>query len=316
MANMTCLCRNVTTFKKSGELDEDAFRQFLQRFVYAKLGVYLASAGSGEGHALSRDELKRVYQVGVEVCKGKIQVNANPPEMHTAKGTREQTLLAIEAKVDVVNVYGPASWHGFKPTDDEYVAYHDQVLSGISHPIAVAPNPVIGYTPKPAAIAALCAKYHQIKAVNLSGTDFTYFTELKNRMTRQDVEIYVPFAGSFYTLNLGATGMVSMEGNLLPKTFRRYLDLFEQKKFAEMAPIYAEVNRFIKYMDNWKSSTPRWLKMAMKVLKLPGGEGGLREPYKMPNDAEMQKFTDGLLRLGIAEIDEQARAAGLTIPAR
>ena len=56
-----------------------------------------------------------------------------------------------------------------------------------------------------------------------------------------------------------------------------------------------------------------WLKMAMRVLKIPGWEGGLREPYRMPPDEEVQKFADGLLRLGLREIDEQARAAGLEV---
>ena len=54
--------------------------------------------------------------------------------------------------------------------------------------------------------------------------------------------------------------------------------------------------------------------MAMKILKLPGGEGGPRGPYLMPPDDEVQKFADGLLRLRLPEIDETARAAGLRIP--
>ena len=47
----------------------------------------------------------------------------------------------------------------------------------------------------------------------------------------------------------------------------------------------------------------------MKVLKLPGWEGGLRKPYLMPADDVVRSFADGLLRLGIPEIDEMARAA-------
>lgn len=313
MSTLTCLCRNATTFTKAGELDEDAFRQFLQRFVDAKLGVYLASAGSGEGHALKWDELRRVYEIGVEVCKGKVPVNANPPEQHTARLAREHTMLAVEAKVDVVNVYGPASWHGFKPTDQEYLAYYDDVLRGINHPIAIAPNPVIGYTPTPALIVEVCRKHRQIVAVNLSGVGTDYFIELKGLMPRKEVEIYVPFPDSFNTLQLGGTGLVSMEGNIIPKTFRRYLDLYEQKKFEEQALTYSDINRFIRYVRRWQSSTPRWLKMAMRIFKLPGWEGGLREPYRMPPDEEVQKFADGLLRLGLPEIEEQARAAGLKI---
>jgi len=56
--------------------------------------------------------------------------------------------------------------------------------------------------------------------------------------------------------------------------------------------------------------------MAMRIFKLPGWQGGLREPYRMPPDEEVQRFQDGLLRLGLPEIEEQARAAGLELPAR
>jgi dihydrodipicolinate synthase/N-acetylneuraminate lyase len=115
-------------------------------------------------------------------------------------------------------------------------------------------------------------------------------------------------------LKLGATGLISMESNILPKTFRRYIDLFEQNKFAEMAPIYSDVSRFIRYVAKWHSSTPRWLKMAMRVMDLPGGEGGVREPYRMPPDDELRSFAQGLFQLGIPEIDEQVRVSGLLQP--
>ncbi|MEJ0097561.1 MAG: dihydrodipicolinate synthase family protein [Bauldia sp.] len=105
----TILCRNATTFARNGDIDEDAFRAFMQRFVDADVGVYIGTAGSGESHALSRDELFRLYSIGVEVCRGKVPVNANPPEQHTAKATLEQTLVAAKAGVDVVNIYGPAA---------------------------------------------------------------------------------------------------------------------------------------------------------------------------------------------------------------
>jgi hypothetical protein len=35
----------------------------------------------------------------------------------------------------------------------------------------------------------------------------------------------------------------------------------------------------------------------------------------MPAEEELQKFSEGLLRLRLPEIDELARAAGLTLPA-
>src|ERR1700722_13597292 len=81
--NMTLLCRTATTFRPDKSLDEEAQRAFLQRLRDAGLGMYLGSAGSGEGHALSRDELTRVYEIGVDIAGDAVQANANPPEQHT-----------------------------------------------------------------------------------------------------------------------------------------------------------------------------------------------------------------------------------------
>ena len=82
MANLGSFCRIATPFAKDGEIDEEALRAFLQRFIKSKIGIYLGSAGGGETHALTWDEIQRIYEIGLEECKGKIPVYANPPE-HT-----------------------------------------------------------------------------------------------------------------------------------------------------------------------------------------------------------------------------------------
>src|ERR1700704_1982128 len=141
MSKIDLLCRNATAFREDGSIDEDAFRQFLQRLVDAKMGVYLGSAGSGESGALTRDELLRVYKIGVAVCKGKVQVNGNPPEKPTARETLEHIQLAIEGGVEIVNIYGPPGWHAYRPTDEEFLGFFDEVLRQVLHPVAIAPNP-------------------------------------------------------------------------------------------------------------------------------------------------------------------------------
>ncbi len=314
MADLTWYCMCATTFsRETGELDEVAFRLFLQRIVDAKLGVYLGSAGSGEGHALTRDELRRVYQIGVEVCKGKVPVHANPPEQHTSRAAREHALIAVEAGVEVVHMYSLAGWHGMRPTDAELTAYYDDLLSAIKHPVAFAVNPTMGYTPKPALVADICHRYPQIVAVKLTGMPDTYLINLMDLIGR-NMSYHVMLPGSLNAFLLGANALFGSESNIIPKTYRSYLDLYQQKRFDELRPVYADLRRFNQYVNQWAPNNPRWLKMAMKVLKLPGGEGGMREPYRMPSKEELQKFTDGLLRLGIAEVEELARAAGLRMP--
>jgi len=310
MSGLALACRVATAFKKSGEIDEEAQRRYLQRFIDAKVEVYLASAGSGEGNALTWNELRQLYRIGVEHCKGKVLVQSNAPEQHTARAALEQTRLAIECGVEIVNIYGPAGWHGYKPTDDEYIAYHEQILKEIRHPVAVAPYPNIGYTPKAELVAGICNKHTQIVAVNLAGLDEDYFINLKVGLKR-DVALYVPIRGSLNTFALGAAGLVGGEINLTPNTFRRYVDLYESRNLEEMGRVFSDLMRVNQFNKPWGHINARVVKMFMHAFKLPGWEGGLREPLRMPAEATMKKFAEGLLKLQVPEIEQLAQAAGL-----
>jgi 4-hydroxy-tetrahydrodipicolinate synthase len=295
------LCRCATIFSATGELDEENFRIFLQRFIENGHGVYLASGGSGEGHALTWEELRRVYEIGVEECKGRVPALANPPEQHTAEKVIEHSLLAIEAGVEVVNIYGPTGWHGYRPTDAELDAYFDTVLDEVRHPVALAPNPNMGYTPSARLMARICDRHHQVVAVNLSGLTEGYFVELRQTL-RAEVEIYVPFTASHNALDFGAAGLVDADSNLLPLTFRKYLEAHARKDVDAMNATYGDVMKFVRYVSPWASANPRWIKMAMRVLQQPGGEGIPRPPYRMPSEAVQQQFLAGLRELGLAEL--------------
>jgi 4-hydroxy-tetrahydrodipicolinate synthase len=308
MSPVTLFIRTATTFTPDGALDTGALRQYLQRFVDNGHGVYLASAGSGEGNALSWEELRQVYRVGVEIGKGKIPVHANQPDRHTARESIDQAQLAIEAGVDMVNIYGPANFHGYRATDQEYQLYFDRVLAEIKHPVALAPNPSTGYAPPGPVIAAIANKYHQVQTVNLSGQDDAYFVALKDALTRP-VDINAPFVGAFNTIPMGAAGLQSAEANAIPRTFRLFLDAYQAGQLDRAGELYAGIRRLGRFTARWKSSSPRVHKMAMKVLGIPGGQGGVRLPYLMPPLQEQEEFAAGLKTLGLAEIDEAAAAA-------
>lgn len=311
MTTIPLLCRMATTFTADHALDEEAFARLVQRFVDNNIGVYIGSGGSGEGHALSDAELSRIYEIGVAVGKGKVAVNANPPEKHTVAQTVHQARLAVAAGVDVVNVYGPTMSHGYRPTDDELVAYFEGVLREVDAPVAIAPNPVMGYTPSARLMAGIADRNGNVVAVNLSGLGNAYFVALTDALSR-DVPVCVPFEGSLYTLPMGAAGMLGAEANIIPKTMRRYLDLHSQGASKELLALYADLHRFAAFGKRWYGATPRWIKLAMRLLGIPGGAGGPRPPYLWPAEREIRRFARELLDLRIPEIDEMAAAAGLT----
>ena len=314
MNKLGLLVRIPTPFLVSGGIDETALRLIIRSLIAQKCHVIAGSSGTGEGYALSRDELKRIFKISVEECRGKVRFYANPPENHTAKATREMIEMSAATGADIFTLFPLAGWHGMRPTDLELLAYYDAVLSGITLPIALVVHPLVGYTPTPALLAKVINKYPQITEFFFTGVGDDYFVRLTEMVDRK-IDFYTMFTASLQGLAMGSAGLIATEATIIPKTFRRYVDLYEQGKIDEMGRVYADIRRFLNYVSAWHPSNVRAIKMAMKVLKLPGGEGGLREPYRLPPDDEMASFTDGLLRLGVAEINDQARAAGLKVPA-
>ncbi|HEY1934947.1 MAG TPA: dihydrodipicolinate synthase family protein [Acetobacteraceae bacterium] len=311
MHEIALQCRVATVFDKSGELDEAGFRAYLQRSIDLNIDLYLASGGSGEGHALRWEELRRVYQIGVAAGRGKVEVNANIPEHHTARAVIEHACLAIEAGVDVVNIYQPAAWHGYQPRGDELAAYYETVLKEVRHPVALAPNPIIGPGPSPSLAADLCRRFPQIVSVNLVGQPEIYFLELQSALTR-DVRLFVDTRGIPNTLALGAAGIVGGNLNIMPKTYRAFADRYRDDDIAGMAGLFGQMIRTNEFTRRWANPNSRMIKMFMAVFRLPGWEGGVREPCRMPPAAELAEFRDGLLKLGVPEFDEYAHVSSDT----
>jgi len=311
MAKVECVIRTATTFAADGEFDDEAMGGWLQRFVDADMTLYVASSGSGEGSALTIDELRRLYRVAVATAAGHVTVGANLPDQHTAALTLEHARLAIECGVDEVQLYGPARAHGYLANDAEYRAYFDTLLGEISSPVTLSPNPIVGFTPSAATLADIANAHSQVVGIGLTGihTDI-YYIELRDRLNR-DLRISVNVPGSLNSLTMGATGLNVELANLVPKTSREYADLFSAGRFDEIGAVYAHLQRVADFTAYWKSTSPRTHKMGMRAFRLPGWKGGVRPPFQDLDDTELQTFTTGLLALGVPEIDEMARVAGL-----
>lgn len=305
---LTIISRNYTPFAADKSLDEDGLRRSLERLRDSRIIAYLCSGGSGEANALTRDELATVYRIGAEVYRGTLPVHANIPEVSSAVEAAELAALAVECGAEVVNMYGPASLHGFIPNAAELDAWFDAILPTIDVPVVVAPNPVQGYTPAPTSIAAVVARHENVVGVNLVGLkEDAYFLELRERLTRP-VALNVGLPGSHQAFDLGAQGLICHLANILPRTVRAYVDFYEVGDIAAMSRAYADLNRLERYCNTTAWRNPRWQKMALRVLGLPGGVGGLRPPFLMPPEPELAQFAAGLADLAITELDELHRS--------
>jgi len=75
---------SITPFDSSERVDEDSLRGHLRKLAAARIGVYLAGSGSGEGYTLTSAEVARILQIGKEELEGKVPFRAMGVEPRTA----------------------------------------------------------------------------------------------------------------------------------------------------------------------------------------------------------------------------------------
>jgi 4-hydroxy-tetrahydrodipicolinate synthase len=300
--NLDMLTMAATPFTTDGMIDESGLRAHLQRLVSANNGVYLAGGGAGEGHVLSPEELRRVCQIGVEECKGKVPTYCNPREGRSAEDVYRYAREAVAAGVDMVQIYQVEAGHGMRPTPAEQDAYFRELLEAIDYPVAISIHHHAGFHPDPEFLAALKKQFPHIQALNVMGMPVSFFVELRDVMPT-DVRLYTGIHGLGQWLALGASGCLQAEGNIIPKSCRALIDAWTAGDIEGFSRYTEFFVRFSMIVNKWAPSTARWVKMALRVLDLPGGEGPLRLPYIMPGPDEQQRMLHAFTELKVREAE-------------
>lgn len=312
----TVYCMSVTPFGADGAIDQEGLRAHLARMVEAGVAVYLASPGSGEGHSLSHDELSLVYRIGVEVCKDKVPVCANPAEARNAEEAFAKIRIAIDAGVDLVQLYPVDAGHGMRPTEAEQESYYRYLLDRIDHPAGLSVNALAGGYGAPVSLfKRLCDDYRQIVLINVNQPPTSYLSELMGAVGTQ-VAFYTAAEMLPEALTLGARGCLTGQANVAPYLIRSIGRHFADRRIAECGRALHDVFRINRAVGQFGLDqtvqqlwSPRWIKAAMRALGLPGhGEGRMRPPYRSPTSPEIDKLAATLASIDLAGIERHARA--------
>lgn len=296
-------CMLATPFKEDGSLDEQALRLHLRRMVDSGTDVYLGSGGAGEAHAMTIDELRRVYEIGVQECKGKVKTYANPREARTANDMYALCRIAMDAGVDMVQVYPVEPGHGMVPTFAEQEQYYRDVLDRIPEPVAISVHPYVGYTTPIALLKKLCKEYPQVSAINVMGTPMNYFVELKDALDSK-VTLYTGMRDFVLALSLGSQGCLQAESNLAPRLCRSIATRWSKGDIQGAGESMANVIRLTNIVQHWAPTTARWVKMGMKVLGM--GNGVLRRPYLLPPQSELDRMAAMFEAMKLRQIEQRS----------
>jgi dihydrodipicolinate synthase/N-acetylneuraminate lyase len=294
------MCNTTTPFTAAGGLDEDALRRHLRRMVAARTGVFLGSPGSGEMHTLSDVEFGRVCEIAVDECGGRVPVYAMTGEVHDAAATIRVGRIAAAAGVDAVQIFQVMGGHGMVATRDEQEAYFDTVLAAIDHPVAISFHGIAGYLAPVDLVAKLYHDVPSLCAVYVYMASWTYLSEVRDAVPSH-IPLGVEIAGAVQSFALGAHSMTGAEPNVIPVTCRALVDAYEASDIAEVEVLAQRIQRLSDAVRRWRPLNSRWIKMALRVLELPGGEGGVRAPLVLPDESELAMMAQAFDRLGVRD---------------
>lgn len=300
----------MTPFKDDLALDEDALRTHLDRLASAGHMVVLTSPINGESHQLTIAEHRRVYEIGVEVCKGRVPVWANTRDSASAEAALAIIREALAAGCDGVQIYQCRE----RLLLNEQEAYWRSLLERIPVPVRISLNelPAGGYVAERQMIARLADEYPLVVDVWVYAGNARDFYEWRDALPGR-VRIT---CGHRDNLFRGAHGHVGGAiNNILPETTYGMIAKWnagDLHGFALMEQALTQWTLILHRIGGVPQHSARATKAGLKMAGL--GNGVLRPPLTLPPEKELAELGREMDRCGLPEWDRlraMARERGM-----
>ena len=290
----------VTPFT-DGAVDLDRFDALVERQVRGGSRGVVVCGTTGEPTSLSVAERISLYAHATDVARGRLSVVAATGAPDQAS-TFALTEAAVSAGVDAVLVVTPAF---VKPSQRGLVEHFVVVAARVELPVILYNIPGrAGVAIAPETVEAIVAEMPNVVGVKHASTDLDYVTDLLLRLG-DDFHVFCGQESlSFPMLVVGASGLMSAVGNLLPRRVSRLCELVQagdhSAALREHRALFA-VNRAVFFDTN-----PVALKAMLAARGIAPEE--VRPPLTSL-DAEIRLRVMDVLHGYAAEVDEAGEVA-------
>jgi 4-hydroxy-tetrahydrodipicolinate synthase len=226
----------ITPFR-DGKIDAPAFRSLIDRQVAAGIDGIVPVGTTGESPTLDTGEHLEVIKLAVEFAAGRCQVVAGTGANATAEAielTAEAEKLGATGSLQVCPYYN-------KPSQEGLYLHFKAVAEATSLPIMLYSVPGrSGIEIAPETAARLAADCPNITAIKEAGGSVDRVNQLVQALPGNfailcgDDPLTLPF------ISCGATGLVSVAGNIIPEIMVRLVDDCLDGKFDRALAIQKE----------------------------------------------------------------------------
>ena len=281
----------ITPFR-AGQVDFEALQRQVE-FQVASGTMCICPAGTtGECPTLSHDEHQRVISAAVEAAAGRIKVMAGTGSNSTDEALR-LTRWAAKVGADAALVVAP---YYNKPTQEGFFQHFQAIAQAVEIPICVYNIPGrTGKNIEPETIVRM-AELPNITMVKEATGSLDQASQIIGA-----TDLTVLSGDDSLTLPLmavGARGVVSVVGNIVPKDVIALIEAFNSGDMAEARRLHYKLFPLCRDMLSL-ATNPIPIKAAMRMLGRDTGE--LRLPMTQLTPAEEMKLRETLAAYGLLD---------------
>ena len=203
----------VTPFRND-RVDETAFARLLENQIAAGIDGVVPVGTTGESATLSMEEHLRVIEVALEVVNRRVKVFAGTGSNSTA----EAVYLTQEAKKRGADGFLIVTPYYNKPSQAGLFAHYSALAEATWLPIITYSVP--GRTGMEIGVdtmASLALKHPNIVAIKEAGGSIERFSQLRQALPDNVAILSGDDSMTLPALAVGATGVISVASNLIPK---------------------------------------------------------------------------------------------------
>ena len=276
----------VTPFTDEQEIDVEGMRSNIAYLEKGGVAGLVPCGSTGESATLSFDEHKKLVEITVDAAS--VPVIAGTGSNNTAEAV-ELTRYAQDAGADAALLIVP---YYNKPMKSGLVKHFSAIAQACEIPLILYNIPGrTGINMDPETISTLAHEYSNVAGVKEASANFTQISNIIE--ISRGLEFSVISGDDGLTLPmmaLGATGVISVTADILPKQMGRLAQLCLEGNFAKARDVHYQLAPLFKAL--FIETNPIPIKKACDLLGLAGGP--LRLPLTTMAEPNVVKLKETL----------------------
>jgi 4-hydroxy-tetrahydrodipicolinate synthase len=272
----------VTPFTKDNKLDIEGLKLNIEHLMAGGVAGFVPCGSTGESATLSFDEHKAAVDAVVDVSK--VPVIAGTGSNNTAEAidlTKHAQDAGASAALLIVPYYN-------KPMKNGLIRHFSAIAEATEFPLILYNIPGrTGINMDPETISTLAHEHSNIAGVKEASANFSQISDIVE-LTR-GLDFYVLSGDDGLTLpmmSLGATGVISVAANILPKKMTTLVRLCLDGNYAEARRFHFELSPLFRAL--FIETNPIPIKKACDLMGLAGGP--LRLPLTDMQESNVAKL--------------------------